>query len=114
VLADRTEALVYILAHDLRHMWQQHGTMKNSSFPVERVKNAHGMYSEICTGGLGRWRWVVDRTFAWLNQFRRLRVRYEKRADIHEVFLSLGCALICWHFLSRLGGGSKLALPVID
>ncbi len=29
-------------------------------------------------------RWVVERTFAWLNQFRRLRVRYEKRADIHE------------------------------
>jgi hypothetical protein len=36
---------------------------------------------------------------AWLNQFRRLRVRYEKRADIHEAFLSLGCALICWRFL---------------
>jgi transposase len=34
--------------------------------------------------GLGRWRWVVERSFAWLNQFRRLRVRYEKRADIHE------------------------------
>jgi transposase len=49
--------------------------------------------------GLGRWRWVVEQTFAWLNQFRRLRVRYEKRADIHEAFLSLGCALICWHFL---------------
>ena len=41
--------------------------------------------------GLGRWRWVVERTFAWLNQFRRLRVRYDKRADIHEAFLSLGC-----------------------
>jgi transposase len=34
---------------------------------------------------------VVERTFAWLNQFRRLRVRYDKRADIHEAFLSLGC-----------------------
>jgi transposase len=56
--------------------------------------------------GLGRWRWVIERTFAWLNQFRRLRVRYEKRADIHEAFLSLGCALICWHFLAgcRKGG----------
>ena len=45
--------------------------------------------------GLGRWRWVVERTFAWLSQFRRLRVRYDKRADIHEAFLSLWCALIC-------------------
>jgi transposase len=41
----------------------------------------------------------VERTFAWLNQFRRLRVRYEKRADIHEAFLSLGCALLCWRSL---------------
>jgi transposase len=48
---------------------------------------------------LGRWRWVVERTFAWLNQFRRLRVRYEKRGDIHEAFLYLGCALICWNVL---------------
>ena len=27
--------------------------------------------------GLVLHRWVVERTFAWLNQFRRLRVRYE-------------------------------------
>jgi len=50
---------------------------------------------------LGRWRWVVERTFAWLNQFRRLRVRYDKRTDIHEAFLSLGCALICWQSLRK-------------
>ena len=49
--------------------------------------------------GLGRWRWVIERTFAWLNQFRRLRLRYEKRADMHKAFLSLACALICWKFL---------------
>lgn len=53
--------------------------------------------------GLGRWRWVVERTFAWLNQFRRLRIRYEKRRDIHQAFLLLGCALICWRFLKELG-----------
>ena len=49
--------------------------------------------------GLGRWRRVVERTFAWLNQFRRLRVRYEKRPDIYEALLVLGCILICWRFL---------------
>jgi len=53
--------------------------------------------------GLGQWRWVVERTFAWLNQFRRLRVRYDKRADIHEAFLSLGCAWICWQSLRKAG-----------
>jgi transposase len=43
----------------------------------------------------------VERTFAWLSQFRRLRVRYDKRADIHEGFLSLGCALTCSQFLRK-------------
>jgi transposase len=45
---------------------------------------------------LGRHRWVVERTLSWLNRFRRLKVRYERRADIHHALLSLGCALICW------------------
>ena len=49
--------------------------------------------------GLGQWRWVVERTLAWLHQFRRLRVRYERRADIHQAFLTLGCILICFRTL---------------
>jgi transposase len=57
--------------------------------------------------GLGKCRWVVERTFAWLNQFRRLRVRYEKRPNIHEAFLSLGCALICWYFLRATWGSLR-------
>jgi IS5 family transposase len=51
---------------------------------------------------LGRHRWVVERTLAWLNRFRRLTIRYERRADIHQAFLTLGCALICHSFLLRL------------
>jgi transposase len=50
---------------------------------------------------LGRHRWVVERTLAWLGRFRRLVVRYERRADIHQAFLSLGCALICWQTLQH-------------
>jgi transposase len=49
--------------------------------------------------GLGRYRWVVERTLAWLHQFRRLRIRYERRPDIHAAFMTLACALICWRFL---------------
>ena len=52
--------------------------------------------------GLGVYRWVVERTLAWLRQFRRLRVRYERRADIHEAFLSIGCSLICFRRLLSL------------
>lgn len=49
--------------------------------------------------GLGITRWVVERTLSWLHQFRRLRVRYERRADIHEAFLTLACIIICARFL---------------
>jgi transposase len=45
--------------------------------------------------GLGRQRWVVERTLSWLHQHRRLRVRYERRADIHDAFVSIACSLIC-------------------
>jgi len=50
---------------------------------------------------LGRHRWVVERTFAWLDQLRRLRVRDERRRDIHDAFLSLGCSLICCNAIQR-------------
>jgi len=50
---------------------------------------------------LGRHRWVVERTLAWLNRFRRLTVRYERRTDIHQAFLTLGCALICFNALPQ-------------
>ena len=50
---------------------------------------------------LGRHRWVVERTLAWLNRYRRLKVRYERRADVHQAFLELGCALICRNLLQR-------------
>ena len=50
---------------------------------------------------LGRHRWVVERTLSWLNRYRRLKVRYERRTDIHQAFLDLGCALICWRYVQR-------------
>jgi IS5 family transposase len=50
---------------------------------------------------LGRYRWVVERTISWLNRFRRLRIRYERRADIHLAFLHIGCALVCWKCLNH-------------
>ncbi len=62
---------------------------------LAKRSTAHG-------SGLGVHRWVVERTLAWLHQFRRLRIRYERRADIHEAFLSIGCSLICFRRLNSL------------
>ena len=50
---------------------------------------------------LGRHRWVVERTLAWLARFRRLTIRYERRADIHWAFTSLACSLICLNQIKR-------------
>jgi transposase len=47
----------------------------------------------------GNERWVVERTIAWLHQYRRLRIRCERRDDIHEAFLAIGCNLICLKLL---------------
>ena len=55
---------------------------------IARRKTTHG-------SGLGRVRWPVERTISWLHQFRRLLVRFERRAEMHEAFLVLGCCLIC-------------------
>jgi transposase len=45
--------------------------------------------------GLGQIRWVGERAFAWLRQFKRLRIRYERRADPHQGLLELARSLIC-------------------
>jgi transposase len=69
---------------------------------ILRYRRIVPQIAKRCTahgGHLGVTRWVVEHTFAWLHQFRRLRVRYERRADMHEGFLRLGCAIICWRTL---------------
>jgi transposase len=49
--------------------------------------------------GLGKQRWVVERTFAWLHNLRRLRTRYERHAELHLAFMLLGCAVVCQRML---------------
>lgn len=55
---------------------------------IAKQRTEHG-------SGLGKQRWVVEQTLSWLHQHRRLRIRYERRADIHEAFVSIACSLIC-------------------
>jgi transposase len=44
---------------------------------------------------------VVERTLAWFARFRRLTVRYERRADILAAFHHLAAGLICLRFVVR-------------
>jgi hypothetical protein len=45
---------------------------------------------------LGRHRWVVERSLAWLTGYRRLTLRYERCARLFTAFLTLAAALTCY------------------
>jgi transposase len=60
---------------------------------IRKQKGEHG-------SGLGKVRWVVERTISWLKGLRRLRVRYDRLAVIQDAWTSLAASVICfriWH-----------------
>jgi transposase len=67
---------------------------KNITPRIARRGEEHG-------SGLGTRRWVIEQTIALLHWFRRLRIRWEVRDDIHEAFLSIACSIICWRRLKN-------------
>ncbi len=48
-------------------------------------------------------RWVVERTHSWLNRFRRILVRWEKRPDTCLAMLHFALGLIAWHHVGLMG-----------
>jgi transposase len=62
---------------------------------IARRRTAHG-------SGLGRQRWVVERAFAHLHWFRRLRIRWDRHPEMHTAFLLLACSILCWRRLRSL------------
>ena len=51
--------------------------------------------------GLGKTRWVVERSIAWLHNFKRLRIRYDRRLDIHAGLVTLAMSLIAFSHLGK-------------
>ncbi|MBB4787049.1 transposase [Streptomyces rapamycinicus] len=50
---------------------------------------------------LGRHRWTIERTMAWLAGSRRLHRRYERKAAHFLAFTSIACTLICYRRLAK-------------
>ncbi len=50
---------------------------------------------------LGRHRWTIERTMAWLAGCRRLHLRYERKATHFLAFTSIACTLICYRRLTK-------------
>lgn len=51
--------------------------------------------------GIGKLRYVVEQAFALLHHFKRLAVRWERRTELHDAFVSLACGLICYRRLKK-------------
>ena len=83
-----------------------HADKAYDSSDLRRALRARGITPRVARRGidsnerLGRHRWVVERSLAWLLGYRRLGVRYERRADLLQGLLHLACALICLTFLA--------------
>jgi transposase len=50
---------------------------------------------------LGQHRWVIERTIAWLFNYRRLSIRYERKANHFTAFLTLAATLTCYKKLAK-------------
>lgn len=48
-------------------------------------------------------RWVVERTHSWMNRFRRILIRWEKKAVNYLGLLHFVCGLICWRASGLFG-----------
>jgi IS5 family transposase len=91
---------------------------KGYDFPgCRRLLRRRGIRPRIARRGidsstrLGRHRWKVERSLAWLLVNRRLTIRYERRADILTAFLHLACALLCARKLQPCGAGPSSTFP---
>jgi len=87
-----------------------HADKAYDSAAMRRALRARGITPRIARRGiesserLGRYRWVVERSLAWLLGCRRLGVCYERRADLLQGLLHLACALTCLRFLAPADG----------
>jgi IS5 family transposase len=67
----------------------------------------HGIKARIARRGtdstakLGRHRWVVERTVAWMLNYKRLGLRYDRTEQTMTALLTLACAFTCWKTLNR-------------
>ena len=65
-----------------------------------RGEKAHALKRQA---GLRARRWVVERTHSWMNRFRRILIRWDKKADNYLAFLHFACALIAFRAAGLFG-----------
>jgi transposase len=48
-------------------------------------------------------RWVVERSHSWMNRFRRILIRWDKKPDNYLAMLHFACALIAFRAAGLFG-----------
>ena len=61
---------------------------------IAKRKTAHG-------SGLGKVRWVVERTISWIKGLRRMRVRYDRLGVVRDAFTTLAACVVCFDILNH-------------
>ena len=49
-------------------------------------------------------RWVVERTHSWMNRFRRILIRWEKKPENYLAMLHLALGIITWRIVRQVSG----------
>jgi putative transposase len=70
--------------------------------PVKKARGAEPVTREMVPGYRAR-RWVVERTHSWMNRFRRLLIRWEKKVPNYKAMLHFACAWITYQAAGVLG-----------
>jgi transposase len=64
--------------------------------PYGKARTTHG-------SGLGKTRYVVERSLSWMSNFRRLKLCYERFGEHFQAFHELAACLICANRIEQLG-----------
>ncbi|HKB40397.1 MAG TPA: transposase [Gemmataceae bacterium] len=65
---------------------------KTVTVEIAKRRTPHG-------SGLGKVRWVVERTIGWLKGLRRMRIRYDRLGVIQDAWNTLAACVICFRLL---------------
>ncbi len=80
-----------------------HGQVRlNGYVPHIVPRDAEREWLEKIPGYRAR-RWPVERTISWMNRFRRILVRWEKKVENYTAMVHLTCAFIAFHQAGLLG-----------
>jgi len=85
---------------DVRQTVAEYGY--TAHIPIKRRKGQKEEAPKPIPGYRAR-RWVVERTHSWMNRFRRLLIRWEKKVSNYVAFLHFACAWIAYRAAGVLG-----------